>query len=73
MNWIGFTYLEAEMPRIDNEHILDNMKGGVIIFEEKSHATQFANQAVKLIDTELQSVYKFSMTSENYQPTVDLK
>ena len=33
VSWIGFTYLEAQLPRESNEKVLQNLKIGVIIIE----------------------------------------
>ena len=71
INWIGLTYLEAEMPRIDNEHILDQMKEGVIITEEKSYETCFSNQAFRSIEAEVQHECNFSITTQEKTPTLD--
>ena len=45
LTWIGFTYIDAELPRSDNELLLNNMKEGVVIVDEQSGQTRFVNFA----------------------------
>ena len=71
-NWVGLTYLEAEMPRIDNENILDNIKEGVVIIDEQSSSTRFLNRAVALIDKELQDTCALSIWKDEKTLAVDL-
>ena len=41
--WLGFNYVEAELARTGNEHVLNNMKDGVMIIDETDGGTHFRN------------------------------
>lgn len=47
INWTGNTYMNAEISKVGNEGLLNNLKEGVIIVDEESSLVFFVNQAAK--------------------------
>ena len=50
LSWIGFTYLEAQLPRKSNEELLNNLKEGVFIVGEENGEINFENTAAKRLN-----------------------
>ena len=47
ISWIGYMYVEAELPRQSNERLLNNLKEGVFIVGEDQRKIMFTNTAAK--------------------------
>ena len=61
--WIGFQYVEAELPRESNERLLNNMQEGVFIVSEDNKEVLFQNTAANRIKINLESECVMSLTS----------
>ena len=64
LNWFGYLYLRAELPRKGNEMLLENLQEGVFIFEEESTDLLFQNSAGKQINKRFQTDYGFSVAKK---------
>ena len=47
INSVGMLFVEADILRTGNEHLLNNLKEGVIIMDKESGMVKFANTAAK--------------------------
>ena len=73
LTWIGFTFIDAELPRADNELLLNNMKEGVVIVDSQSGKTRFANFAAQDIGKELYRQCEFALLKDNELLSFDQK
>ena len=64
-NWIGFTFLEAQLPRESNEELLNNLKEGVFIVGEEDNEIQFENAAAKRLNYRLGALSNISLYKDN--------
>ena len=64
ITWIGFIFVEAELPRLGNEKLLNGLKEGVFIIEEESSIIQFQNHAAKRFISEFSESFGISMVEE---------
>ena len=53
LNYLGYLYIRAELPRAGNEALLNSLKEGVFIIEETSSTVLFLNNAAKNIRSRL--------------------
>ena len=49
-SWVGFKYLQAELPRKGNEQLLHNLVEGIFIVDEETSQVQFCNTAASSIN-----------------------
>ena len=61
ISWVGFTYLATELPCKDNESLLNNLKEGVLIIDERTAKVQFINTAAAKINNLLQASINLSL------------
>ena len=64
ITWIGSIFVEAEIPRLGNEKLLNGLKEGVFIIEEDSSIIQFQNHAAKRFISEFSANFSISMVEE---------
>ena len=64
ISWIGYKYLEAEISRESKEQLLNNLKEGVLILDEKTAAIRFKNGAVGRINRRLKDASDFSLVED---------
>ena len=55
ISWIGFKYVEAEMPRESNEELLNSLKEGVFIVDATTSEVRFKNIAARRINRKLRN------------------
>ena len=57
ISWIGFKFVEAELPRESNERLLNNFKEGVVILNEIKSEILFTNFAARQINQQVKKMY----------------
>ena len=62
--WVGSKYVEAELPRLGNEKLLNGLKEGVFITEEESGIIKFKNKAATRLVSEFKDGFDISMIDE---------
>ena len=61
MNWMGINYIEAELPRMSNEKLLNNLREGVFILEDDVFEVLFSNKAAQRLDKTLRKDCKATL------------
>ena len=64
LSWIGFQYVQAELPRESNERLLNNLQEGLFIVSEDNKEVLFQNSAASRIKTNLESECVMNLTSD---------
>ena len=65
-SWIGYNYLQAELQSKSNESILNNLKEGVLIIDEKTSEIQFKNNASIKINRNLLKDTDYCLFEESH-------
>ena len=64
-SWVGNYFVEAELPRLGNDQLLNNLKEGIVIIEEDSSIIKFMNETAKKLMTEFSDNFSISVLDEN--------
>lgn len=67
INTGGHMFLESEMPRIDNNKLLDDMKEAVYIVDEEEGVIHFQNRKANALTQQLSSDTQASIFDKNNQ------
>ena len=63
--WVGYIYVQAELPRISNEKLLNNLKEGVFIIEDESSLVLFQNRAAKRFNVRIKETSNVRIIDES--------
>ena len=69
----GFMYTEAEILRKGNEQLLNNLKEGVVIVEEKSGLVTFVNEAAGHFGVRLNKGLRISLGKDDTKSSAQVK
>lgn len=64
---IGRVFVDAEVPRIDNKKLLDDMKEAVYIVDEKLGSVHFQNRTANKLTVQLTNDTKLSLLDNDNQ------
>lgn len=65
MTWIGYKFIDAELPRESNARLLDDLKEGLFIVDEETDEVLFKNKVAMSLNSHLESHCSMSLLNSD--------